>query len=53
MKKRLIYPGEPKIPLAQAQPQTDKCAHTWVRTEIHGRKALKCQQCGKIIDSQD
>lgn len=43
----------PQIPLAQAQPQTEECAHTWVKTEIRGRKALKCKHCGKVIDSQD
>ena len=44
---------KPQIPLTQVQPQVDGCAHSWVKTEIRGHKALKCKHCGKIIDSQD
>ena len=43
----------PEIPVIDAQPQSENCAHSWVKTEVLGRKALKCKHCGKIIDSND
>ena len=57
MKKRLIYPESPveekhEIPLIQGG-SSETCAHEWVKTEIRGRRALKCTHCGKIIDCQD
>ena len=45
--------GAPKIPITEAHPQNEDCAHSWVKTEIRGRKALRCKHCGQIIDSQD
>ena len=43
----------PEIPVAPEEVQPE-CAHHWVKTHTEsGHKALKCEFCGKVIDSQD
>ncbi|MBQ8464963.1 MAG: hypothetical protein IJ529_06285 [Alphaproteobacteria bacterium] len=43
----------PEIPMTEVKPLPENCAHNWVKTEIRGRNALICKNCGKIIDAQD
>ena len=42
-----------EIPMKPQEPQSGDCAHHWVKINTPRGKALKCEFCGKVIDSQD
>ncbi|MBR1605417.1 MAG: hypothetical protein IJ660_04850 [Alphaproteobacteria bacterium] len=43
----------PAIPVRSDVAQPENCAHHWVKIQTPHGKALKCEFCGKVIDSQD